>query len=68
MTTFQSQKLHTSVSKTLRYSGFKNAKCKFNNEMQDFEIQIKGISEELLKDTLTAIWSLYKRTDINILN
>ena len=68
MTTFQSQKLHTSVAKTLRYSGFKNAKCRFNAEMQDFEIQIKGISEDLLKDTLTEIWGLYKRTDINILN
>jgi hypothetical protein len=68
MTTFQSQNLHTAVAKMLRYAGLKNAKCRFNKELQDFEIHVKGISDDELKDTLSAIWSLYKRTDINILN
>jgi hypothetical protein len=67
MTTLQSQKLHQKVATFLR-NGKYNAKCVMNVELMDFEVKVKGISENELKEVLTVVWNLFKRTDINVVN
>ena len=66
MTTLQSQKLHQKVATFLR-NGKYNAKCVMNNDLMDFEIKVKGITSNECKEILTIVWSLFKRTDINII-
>ena len=66
MTTLQSQKLHQKVAIFLR-NGKYNAKCVMNVELMDFEVKVKGISENELKEVLTVVWGLFKRTDINVI-
>ena len=67
MGTLQSKKLHASVAKQLRYCNYK-ATAKMNKDLMDYEIEVKGISEIELKELLSVVWSMYKRTDINIIN
>jgi hypothetical protein len=68
MTTIQSHKVHSKVAKTLRFSGFK-ANCIFNKDFNfnPYEVQIKGISENELKELYNICFSMFNNTMINLI-
>jgi len=69
MTTIQSHKVHTKVAKTLRYAGYKatcvrNANFDFNN----YEVQVKGINENELKELYNVVFGIFNNTMINLIS
>jgi hypothetical protein len=67
MTTIQSHKVHTSVAKALRFSGYK-ATCLRNNDFDfnEYEVSIKGINEIELKELYNIVFSMFNNTMINL--
>jgi len=68
MTTIQSHKVHTKVAKVLRFSGYKatcvrNANFDFNN----YEVEIKGIKENELKELYNVVFGIFNNTMINLI-
>ena len=68
MTTIQSHKVHNKVSKVLRFSGYKaicvrNADFDFN----EYEVQIKGIKENELKELYNIVFAMFNNTMINLI-
>ena len=68
MTTIQSHKVHTKVAKVLRFSGYKatcvrNASFDFNN----YEVEIKGIKENELKELYNIVFAIFNNTMINLI-
>jgi len=68
MTTLQSQKTHKKVAKILRYSGYK-ATCIMNKDFNfnQYEVQIKGISSNELKELYNVVFSMFNNTMINLI-
>jgi hypothetical protein len=68
MTTIQSHKAHFKVAKTLRFSGYK-ATCIFNKDFNfnQYEVQIKGISENELKELYNVVFGIFNNTMINLI-
>lgn len=68
MTTLQSHKTHTSVAKTLRNAGYQ-ATCERNKDFDfnEYEVKIKGINENELKDLYNIVFDLYNNTMINLI-
>jgi len=68
MTTIQSHKAHSKVSKFLRNAGYK-ATCIFNKDFDfnQYEVQIKGISENELKELYNVVFGIFNNTMINLI-
>lgn len=68
MTTLQSQATHKQVAKVLRFSGYK-ATCVRNNEFDfnNYEVQIKGISQNELKELYNVVFGIFNNTMINLI-
>lgn len=68
MTTTQSHKVHTKVAKILRFSGYK-ATCIFNKDFDfnQYEVQIKNITDNELKELYNIIFGMFNNTMINLI-
>jgi len=68
MTTIQSHKAHSKVANFLRNAGYK-ATCIFNKDFDfnQYEIQIKGISENELKEVYNVVFGIFNNTMINLI-
>ena len=68
MTTIQSHKVHSSVAKFLRNANYK-ATCIFNKDFNfnQYEIQIKGISENELKEVYNVVFGIFNNAMINLI-
>jgi hypothetical protein len=68
MKTIQSHKVHSKVAIFLRNAGYK-ATCVFNKDFDfnQYEIQIKGISENELKEVYNAVFGIFNNTMINLI-
>lgn len=67
MTTIQSHKIHSKVAKFLRNAGYK-ATCIFNKDFDfnQYEIEIKNISQNELKELYNIVFSIFNNTMINL--
>lgn len=68
MTTIQSHSTHTKVAKTLRNAGYK-ATCVRNNnfDTNEYEVEIKNISEIELKELYNVVFRMFNNTMINLI-
>ena len=68
MTTLQSHKTHKKVAEILRYSGYK-ATCVKNNKFDsnEYEVKIKGIEENELKELYNIVFKMINNTMINLI-
>jgi hypothetical protein len=68
MTTIQSHKVHTKVAKFLRFAGYK-ATCVFNKDFDfnQYEIQIKNISDDELRVVHNIVFKIFNNTMINLI-
>ena len=66
MTTIQSHSVHTRVAKTLRNAGYK-ATCVRNEEFNDYEVKIKNVKEEEMKELHNIIFKMFNNSMINLI-
>jgi diphthamide synthase subunit DPH2 len=69
MTTLQSHTAHKLVAKTLRYSGYKATCVKNDNfDFNNYEVIVKNISENELKELYSIVFRMFNNTMINLIS
>jgi len=68
MTTLKSHSTHTKVAKVLRTSGYKATCVKNNNfNSNQYEVKIKGIDSNELKELYNIVFEMFNNTMINLI-